>query len=354
MFAASRAWARPCRILGFALAFALAQGPAAAGEDRGILTIQNENDVYNGTGADGDYTNGLLLSYLSPLVREKDHPARWVADRLPFLTSRHLRYGISLGHNIYTPENTFARTRVTTDRPYAGWLYLGFSLLNYDGPDGSTDDGTRLSGDLGMMQSLVLDLGMVGPLAQGERMQNDWHTLFGFPNANGWDHQLGNEPGVNLTYQRLWRLSFAEHLDTALEFDVMPRLGGALGNVATYGAAGATFRVGTGLDRDFGPPRIRPLLTGSGYFAGGGGLDGYAFIGVEGRAVIRDIFLDGNSFGGGHSLEKHHFVGDIQGGVVLTWGNFRLSYTRVYVSPQARGSESHQFGAVSLSWRMAF
>ena len=53
-------------------------------------------------------------------------------------------------------------------------------------------------------------------------------------------------------------------------------------------------------------------------------------------------------------VEKAWVASHGSGGVVLTWGNFRLSYTRVYVSPQARGSESHQFGAVSLSWRMAF
>ena len=46
-----------------------------------------------------------------------------------------------------------------------------------------------------------------------------------------------------------------------------PHVGGAVGNVLTYGAAGATLRFGEDLRNDLGgPQRIRPSLPGSAYF----------------------------------------------------------------------------------------
>jgi lipid A 3-O-deacylase len=79
-----------------------------------------------------------------------------------------------------------------------------------------------------------------------------------------------------------------------LEFDVIPHFGGSLGNVFTYAAAGFTVRLGSDLDQDFGP-RIRPSLPGGGYFRAQKGFNWYLFAGLEGRAGLRNIFLDGNT-----------------------------------------------------------
>jgi len=89
-----------------------------------------------------------------------------------------------------------------------------------------------------------------------------------------------------------------------LDADVLPHFGGALGNVFTYGAAGVTLRIGSGLEDDFGPPRIRPSLPGSAYFLPGKGFNWYLFAGLEGRAVLYNIFLDGNTFTDSHSVDK--------------------------------------------------
>ena len=91
---------------------------------------------------------------------------------------------------------------------------------------------------------------------------------------------------------------------------LIPRVGAALGNVAIYGDVGGTVRIGKNLRDDFGPPRPRPALPGSEAFIGDGSFGWYLFAGVDGQAVGRNIFLDGNT--DGYSLRVSHrpFVGE--------------------------------------------
>lgn len=111
---------------------------------------------------------------------------------------------------------------------------------------------------------------------------------------------------------------------------------GAIGNVFTYGNAGITLRYGKRLPNDFGPPRIQPGLLGSGEFLPGSDFSWYLFAGIEGRAVARNIFLDGNSFRDSRSVDKFPLVGDLQYGVVLDWPSIRLTYTLVVRSREYR------------------
>ncbi|HAD26245.1 MAG TPA: DUF2219 domain-containing protein, partial [Alphaproteobacteria bacterium] len=46
-----------------------------------------------------------------------------------------------------------------------------------------------------------------GPAAQGEFVQNEWHKLIGADKANGWDNQIKDEIGINLSFERAWRSS---------------------------------------------------------------------------------------------------------------------------------------------------
>jgi len=71
----------------------------------------------------------------------------------------------------------------------------------------------------------------------------------------------------------------------------VPSFAASLGNVSTYAALGAMLRIGNELEADFGPPRVRPVSAGSVFFAPVHRWGWYAFAGVEGRAVLRDISL---------------------------------------------------------------
>src|SRR3546814_12873912 len=94
-------------------------------------------------------------------------------------------------------------------------------------------------------------------------------------------------------------------------------IGGALGNVYTYGAGGVTLRLGEDLPSDYGPPRLRPALPGSDYFRPSDWFGWYLFVGAEGRLMVRNIFLDGNTFEDSHSADKYPLVFDLQAGIAV-------------------------------------
>jgi hypothetical protein len=52
----------------------------------------------------------------------------------------------------------------------------------------------------------------------------------------------------------------------------------------------------------------------------------FLLAGAEGRAVVRNIFLDGNTSKDGHSVDKKHFVGHLETGVASVWRNLELPY----------------------------
>ena len=153
-----------------------------------------------------------------------------------------------------------------------------------------------------------------------------------------------------LFYEQKYR-NLENNAASELDSDFTPHWGFALGNIFTYGAAGATLRFGEGLQKDYGPPRIRPSLPGSGFFeTGDHGFSWYVFAGVEGRVVARNIFLDGNSFADSRNVNSKPLVGDLQGGLVVTVDRVRLSFTHVLRSEEFESQDKPDiFGAVALS-----
>jgi len=321
-----------------AVAFAVVAAPArpaAAGFCDGcILTLQFENDYFGN--ADQHFTHGTRAAVLMPAALAPD----WVKDtmsRLPWVdasTSKDVVF--SLGQSIFTPDDITRRDLIPDERPYAGWLYAGVGL---------TWVGAKA------FDSLDLDIGVVGPHSFAEDVQKTWHTWFGFPRPEGWNNQLRDEPGVVLTYEHKWR-KFHDFQTFGLDGDVTPHIGASLGNVLTQAAAGLTVRIGSDLKNnfDYGPPRIRPSLPGSDYFENRTGWSWYVFAGVEGRGVLRNIFLDGNSFRDSHSVDKKPFVGDVQAGIAVIVGPARLAYTHILRTKEFDGQHNaDQFGALSLS-----
>jgi hypothetical protein len=323
-------------------------------EQRNIFTFQVENDVFNRLGkSDRDYTNGVRFGWLSPALPDlPDAFARLVTFPTFFgegpVSSVTRRVGISVGQNLYTPADTATSAPIRNDRPYAGWLYSSFALQQtykrFD-PKTNREEPVRLD-------TVALDLGLIGPAAGGEFVQNNFHRLIGVATANGWANQLHNEPTIGLTFERRWRTARGVVFeDPKLEYDVVPRLGVALGNAATYTSAGGTIRIGKDLRNDFGPTRARPALPGSESFIGDG-FGWYFFFGVGGEAVVRNIFLDGNTDGNSLRVGHRPFVGEAQAGLAILFRGVRISYTQVLRTPEFFERDRwDQFGSFNVAFR---
>lgn len=258
--------------------------------------------------------------------------------------------GIVLGQNIYTPEDLSNPNLIVNDQPYAGWLYLGLGYFH------EARDREFLGFQVDSLDTVELDLGVVGPASGAEKTQREWHDFIGDEDPKGWDNQLRNEFALLLTYDRKYRTTLLEGQRALPGVDVIPGAGVALGNVFTYVSAGGLVRLGYNLQGDYGPPRIRPGTQGSDFFEMGArhkrNFMAYVYTGVEGRLIAQNIFLDGNTFETSHAVNKRYWVGDWQTGAVLGYDGFRLAATIIYRSQEFKGQfEPDIFGSVTLSIR---
>lgn len=344
----STAFAAAGSLLFLANAHAGDQDEANIARQWAFGTVQVENDLFaNTANTDRHYTNGLQASVLSHPLELTGWQKGVATARVPFglddARPKSHRVGLALGHSIFTPDDTDAARLIANDRPYAAWLHLTFTLQTLWATDGR---GT-------FQDQWKFDVGVVGPAAGGEFVQNNWHKLIGAEEVDGWDNQLRNEPGLNVTFERAWNspdLS-ASQLG-GLQIDAIPYVVAALGNVQTYAGGGGIIRVGPDLPDDFGPARIYPGVGGSEQFTPSeGDIDWYLFAGAEGRVVGRDMFLDGNLFRDSHSVDKKYFVSDLRLGAVAIWERTRVSFTHVYRTKEySQQPKPDQFGSLTLGF----
>ena len=335
---------------------AAAEGPKAPKcPKQGIYSFYLENDLFYRS--DRNYTSGIKLSYVSPDLSTFDEypdcvpaPAQNVDVALRSLLERFFstadRRNIvtTLGQEIYTPGDLKRRDVIREDRPYAGWLYLG---LGYNEKRDTKDKYGKAWVD--ELDSLEVRLGVIGPLAFGRQTQDLIHDIRGFEKFQGWGNQLRNEPGVQLIAER--KLRTLHELDTGK--DLILHYGGALGNVGTYANAGFELRIGHRIPDDFGSSPMRPAgnNTAPGSYRRPQGISAHLFAALDARAVVRDIFLDGNTFVHSHHVHKRPFVADLSlGGAVFLHG-WKLSFARVLRTQEFDGQPSrHSYGSITASY----
>lgn len=317
--------------------------PTNEARKTGVFTVYFENDYFGSQ--DRNYTNGLKLSWLSGDL-DTWGLSGWqekFAEKLPFVNrpNGQKNVGFAFGQNIYTPEDTSLVPPDPTDRPYAGWSYLEFTFIS------KTD---------AIMDTFSIQLGMVGRHSYAEDSQKVAHEWLNKDRPLGWDYQIHDEVGVNLVYERKWRL-YGRSFSRALGIDLTPHVGASLGNVQTFANAGFTTRLGFNLPSDFGVSLISatsgtgsPIDDTDPRVSPSGGWSFFAFAGVDGRAVARDIFLDGNTFRDSPSVDKKRLVADGFYGIGIVKGRWQLTYTEAVRTREFKGQNGKSYyGSAALS-----
>ena len=120
------------------------------------LYIENDTRDIGGPGSDNAYSNGFKFSY----VAADDHLPAWTklatdhsSTIKAAIQNSKSNFGVSIGQQIYTPNDIRRTDLITDDRPYAAWLYVGLSAQFKNA---------------NQSHGLELDLGVVGPEAAGD------------------------------------------------------------------------------------------------------------------------------------------------------------------------------------------
>lgn len=142
------------------------------------FSLELDNDILTQT--DYYYSNGFLIEYESDKLAGTK-PWTWLGDRS--------ESGVGFKHEISTPVNTGTSLAQPGDHPYSAVLYT--TMFN------------RFENEERESRKEIL-LGIIGPMAFGEQIQNGIHGLFPSHPVNGWAHQLKNDLLINFNYE-YWR-----------------------------------------------------------------------------------------------------------------------------------------------------
>ena len=309
------------------------------------VNFRVDNDLLGGSQQDQGYTNGALITLVSPnLVDYTGDPclprlARWINGYLERLQPggfEQQNMVFSLGQGLYTPTDFTRADLITGDRPYAAILLASFGY--------NARNGDRL-------RTTQLQLGVVGPAAFGEEVQDAVHDLLGDEKFRGWDNQLRNEPLLGVVHERMRRWGDGEANAGDWGWDAIAHWGGTVGNRATYANAGMELRWGWHLPDDFGSTPLRPAgenTAPSGRRPSGWGW--HLFLTSDARWVLRDITLDGNTFRDSHSVDRRPLVGEIGYGMALMRGRWKFALARYHGAREFEGQrERPVFGSFTIS-----
>ena len=282
-----------------------------------VFSVTEDNDLFVYPKTDKHYTQGLHLGLLWP-DEESPWPMRPLAWLPDFgMTGATHTYGLRIGQDMYTPVDLTKNPPDRADRPYAGWLFVGFIR----------DDRGTLANGIPMRDHLEVDLGVVGSDSLVSDTQIWWHNLIGSIQPNGWRYQLNNEPGFLINFDRqlkIWETGSGNFLQAQL----LPHAGVDLGNIQTSFRFGPQVRLGHNIPDEF----AKVPASGHGW---------YVFGGVDARIVGYNEFLDGNAFQNSRSVAKEPVVVEARGGLAIAMGHTEISYTYTYLNKEFKTQEKY-------------
>ena len=154
--------------------FCFASSKICAQNYKNEIGFTTDNDLYHDVETDKYYTNGLLLHFRYAL--KQDTITTQIEKRL---------LEFEIGQKIFTPYWAQVPDPKLQDRPFTAFLYTSGTYSKFY----KNEKVWRFSAVIGT----------IGPNAKGREVQEGYHKKLKIYTVMGWEYQLKNEIGVNLS-----------------------------------------------------------------------------------------------------------------------------------------------------------
>ena len=149
--------------------------------DTNYVRFHYDNDYF--VTQDQNYTQGFNFERVAPFF--KDSPMNHL---FPNPKEKATKYGVSLEHLMYTPENIGIPDIQPEARPFSASIMFNSFMVATD-----TIKHNRITSNL--------SIGIIGPAAFGEEMQVSFHKATDNLVPEGWDNQIQNDLILNYDIQ---------------------------------------------------------------------------------------------------------------------------------------------------------
>jgi len=291
-----------------------------------MLRIHEDNDFFNliGERTDNSYTNGTRIDFFQRCTAPQHN---FLYRKLPTAgDSSNNICGWSIAQLMATPNDITTTDFQEHDYRYAGALFVTHSFLSFN-------PSKRYS-----LQYEVL-AGLRGPDAMAKQTQTAIHKMIGSDKPLGWSYELDTQLLINFTVTiERNLLSYESFLE--INYGVQARVGSLMDAVLVY----PVIRVG----------KMSPYFDGfltSNPSKGRNTMQYYFIIKPTGSLIAYNAMLDGqraNSTSKDRAMPISNYVGDIQMGFVLSYGNVGASYLLTRSSTYDKGLYEHRYGTVQV------
>lgn len=176
------------------------------------ISLITDNDLYVSTNRDRYYTSGIFLTYRHLIKNTNKKLAKKIFEW-------------QLGHKMFTPHKPIVRFLIEHDRPFAAYLYSSLNIKRIYKKN--------------KILNTSLQLGIIGPSALGDEIQNSIHNIYGFREVTGWKYQIENALGLNFGTEYVHFLG----KDTSNTFDASWVSSANVGTVFTDISSGLHLRL---------------------------------------------------------------------------------------------------------------
>jgi lipid A 3-O-deacylase len=293
-------------------------------DTRTILKVNFENDLISYANTDRYFTNGICFDLQAPWIGR----SAFQKLMIPYRHKAFVTYNLSMVTDMYTPTDTRVEPTLNNDRPYASYLYFGFRK--------STADQLRQ-----FKITTELDLGYIGPYSPGSYMQTLVHKAFPTNDIPlGWETQINTDVIIN------YSLLAQKALVANKNFTLLASLDVKAGTLQTSSGAGLQLQAGKA-EPVFGLTENEAWPNTEYYF----------FAKTYINFVAYNALLQGGMFNHeniftltGNQIQR--MVGSAEAGIHIRYKAVGIELAQHYLTPEYKGGLWHQWGRMSLLFRL--